>query len=216
MRIGLFGGTFDPVHEAHILLAKEAHKKLNLNCTYLIPTRPWQKTARASDDDRKKMLEIALSPYKDLKIDTRELDRAGASYSIDTLFSFRNQYGSDAEIFFLMGTDQWANLRTWVQWEHFPDLANLVLFRRGSISSQNPYGDKYPILTDELAQNCSEPNGCILFLQSDLPAYSSSQIRKQLYDITERAKPIGGLAKDVQTYIIDKGLYLPREGSVYI
>lgn len=216
MRIGIFGGTFDPVHKAHLMLAENAREQLRLDETFLVPTRPWQKTARASDDDRKIMLEMALKPYKGLKLDSRELDRAGASYSIDTLYSFRKQFGSEAQLFFLMGTDQWANLKTWIQWEHFPDLVNLVLFKRGGVSSLSPYGDRYPILTNELAFNCTEPHGCILFLETDLPDYSSSQIRKQLYEVSTRKKRIDALPTAVYDYIIKKGLYLPREGSIYI
>lgn len=216
MRIGIFGGTFDPVHEAHVQLAKEAQRQLRLDKTYLVPTRPWQKTARASDEDRKKMLELALLPYQNLSIDSRELDRAGASYSIDTLYSYRRQYGEGAELFFLMGTDQWSNLKTWVQWEHFPDLANLVLFQRGGASAQSPYGNKFPVLSGESALHHDKPEGSILILSATLPPYSSTQIRKQLYGESTRNQRIEGLDESVRKYILDRGLYLPREGSIYV
>ena len=89
MRIGIFGGSFDPVHSAHIQMALGAKLQLNLDELFLVPTRPWQKNARASDEDRLEMLKIACAPYgSHLKIDTRELVRAGQSYSIDTIFSF--------------------------------------------------------------------------------------------------------------------------------
>ena len=143
MRIGIFGGSFDPVHSAHIQMALGAKLQLNLDELFLVPTRPWQKTARASDEDRLEMLKIACAPYSShLKIDTRELVRAGQSYSIDTIFSFRKQFGLDCKLFFVIGADQWRNLTTWVQWQRFPELTNLAVFKRNGIAFSYPYTDK--------------------------------------------------------------------------
>ena len=90
MRIGVFGGTFDPVHESHIQMGLDALEQCHLDKVFFVPTRPWQKTARASEEDRAAMLSMALAPYQNkLIVDRRELERTGASYSIDTLYSFR-------------------------------------------------------------------------------------------------------------------------------
>ena len=115
MRIGVFGGTFDPVHESHIQMGLDALEQCHLDKVFFVPTRPWQKTARASGEDRVAMLSMALAPYQNkLIIDRRELERTGASYSIDTLYSFRQEFGPETPIYFIMGSDQWKNLKTWV------------------------------------------------------------------------------------------------------
>ena len=104
MRIGVFGGTFDPVHESHIQMGLDALEQCHLDKVFFVPTRPWQKTARASGEDRVAMLSMALAPYQNkLIIDRRELERTGASYSIDTLYSFRQEFGPETPIYFIMG-----------------------------------------------------------------------------------------------------------------
>ena len=154
MRIGIFGGSFDPVHTAHIQMALGAKSQLNLDELYLVPTRPWQKTARASDEDRLEMLKIACAPYSaHLRIDTRELERAGQSYSIDTIFSFRKQYGPTCKLFFVMGADQWRNLTTWIQWQRFPELTNLAVFKRNGIAFSDPYEGKYKVIPAQILKN---------------------------------------------------------------
>ena len=217
MRIGIFGGTFDPVHSAHIQMALYARSILGLDKTFLVPTRPWQKTARASDADRLNMLRLATSDYStELSVDSCELDRAGASYSIDTLYSFRKEFGEDAELFFIMGGDQWKNLTTWIQWEKFPLLTNIALFRRNGELINSPYGNEFPVieLTQKLV-SCG-PCGTIYTIDEDVESVSSSQIRKALYTEPARSEPIAGLEESVHKYILANDLYLPREGSNYI
>ena len=76
MRIGVFGGTFDPVHESHIQMGLDALEQCHLDKVFFVPTRPWQKTARASEEDRAAMLSMALTSYQDkLVVDRRELER---------------------------------------------------------------------------------------------------------------------------------------------
>ena len=78
MRIGVFGGTFDPVHESHIQMGLDALEQCHLDKVFFVPTRPWQKTARASEEDRAAMLSMALTSYQDkLVVDRRELERTG-------------------------------------------------------------------------------------------------------------------------------------------
>ena len=211
LRLGILGGTFDPVHTAHIVLALEAKKQLNLDRIFLVPTRPWQKTARASDEDRLRMLQIACRDYPELEIDERELHRAGQSYSIDTLYSFRKQFPTDA-LFFILGGDQWKNLPTWIQWKHFPDLVNLALFERDEDLFQNPYGSDISVQTVESFNQNPTLNHSIIQLTAPRFDVSSTEIRTALFD-DNRFKPIAGLDSKVQDYILEHGLYLPREGS---
>lgn len=213
MRIGIFGGSFDPVHSAHIQMALGAKLQLNLDELFLVPTRPWQKTARASDEDRLEMLKITCAPYSShLKIDTRELVRAGQSYSIDTIFSFRKQFGLDCKLFFVMGADQWRNLTTWVQWQRFPELTNLAVFKRNGIAFSDPYKAKYKVLPASDSKNCSAFGEIFLLNLPELDV-SSSAIRQILFQEPSRSSSIVGLDPNVHNYILEHKLYLPREGS---
>ncbi len=213
MRIGILGGTFDPVHSAHLEMADSAKKMLGLDKVFLVPTRPWQKTARASDEQRLGMLKLAIRDSgSEAEIDTQELDRAGQSYSIDTLFAYRKNYGEDARLFFIMGTDQWDNLKTWVQWQHFPELTNLVLFKRDGYEAGDPYEGKFPI--KELSQAKEfQPSGEIIICPLRPEHVSSTEIREKLYQEPSRSQSIPGLIEGVQRYILKNKLYLPRDGS---
>ena len=213
MRIGIFGGSFDPVHSAHIQMALGAKLQLNLDELFLVPTRPWQKTARASDEDRLEMLKIACAPYSShLKIDTRELVRAGQSYSIDTIFSFRKQFGLDCKLFFVMGADQWSNFTTWLMCKFLQYLTNFPFYNIKGIAFSDPYKAKYKVLPASDSKNCSAFGGIFLL---NLPEQdvSSSAIRQILFQEPSRSSSIVGLDPNVHNYILEHKLYLPREGS---
>lgn len=211
MRIGIFGGTFDPVHQGHIEMALAAVSELALDEVRFVPTRPWQKTARAAESERLRMLEIALSSYGGrLVCDARELRRGGPSYSVDTLYSFRREFGENTPLYFLLGEDQWKNLTTWVLWEKFPLLANLALFQRdggASFESEDPYKGKFPMVAASAAARSPAASGLIALASSAPLSVSSTQIRNHLKNPKTRALPFEGLNKAVQSYILDKGLY---------
>lgn len=213
MRIGIFGGSFDPVHLAHIEMGLQAKKELFLDKLFLVPTRPWQKTARASDAQRLEMLKIAVKNLDNtINIDTRELDRAGQSYSIDTIFSFRKEYGPHSVLFFIMGADQWKNLTTWIQWKRFPELTNLAVFKRNGIPFENPYKAQYPILPAQGSTQAS-PAGSIYILDAQEINISSTEIRQALFQEPSRSLEIKGLVPEVHNFILQNKLYLPRGGS---
>ena len=214
MRIGVFGGTFDPVHESHIQMGLDALEQCHLDKVFFVPTRPWQKTARASEEDRAAMLSMALSPHQNkLIVDRRELERTGASYSIDTLYSFRQEFGPETPIYFIMGSDQWKNLKTWVLWEKFPLLCNLLIYTRDGEFSDDPYEGKFPIIPVQDLGSNPAPNGLIVLARSEPAPYSSTAIRTALFEEPSRSQTIPGLTADVHQYILFHGLYLSREGG---
>ena len=208
MRIGVFGGTFDPVHESHIQMGLDALEQCHLDKVFFVPTRPWQKTARASEEDRAAMLSMALSPHQNkLIVDRRELERTGASYSI------RQEFGPETPIYFIMGSDQWKNLKTWVLWEKFPLLCNLLIYTRDGEFSDDPYEGKFPIIPVQDLGSNPAPNGLIVLARSEPAPYSSTAIRTALFEEPSRSQTIPGLTADVHQYILFHGLYLPREGG---
>ena len=130
-RIGLFGGTFDPVHFGHLRPAVELAEAYQLDTLYLLPNhrQVHRGPARASTARRIDMLELAIAHTERLAIDTREALRDKPSYTFDTLTEVRTEH-PQATILFFMGLDAFARYDTWHQWREILDLANLVVVQR--------------------------------------------------------------------------------------
>lgn len=132
VKIGIFGGTFDPVHYGHLLLAETCREQLALEEIRFIPAgNPPHKAGAAISDGhaRADMLKLALSGYPEYQVDRRELRRQGPSFTVDTLTEFRTEY-PDAELFFLMGADSLVEMPTWRQPERIVELATVVAVNR--------------------------------------------------------------------------------------
>ena len=125
-RIGIYGGTFDPIHHGHLILAREALEQLDLAKVIFVPaaTSPFKQTPAASADLRLAMLRAAIGSEKDFAIDECELRRAPPSYSIDTVEEIRQREGK-AEVYLLIGED---NVPTLAKWHRFEDLKKMVRF----------------------------------------------------------------------------------------
>lgn len=137
-RIGIFGGTFDPVHYGHIDSAKCLVAKLSLDTLYFMPCQqhPFHKHPGASPAQRADMLTLAVADEARLDIDTRELRRNGISYTVDSLQEIRNEHGDDTVIVFILGTDAFASLHQWQRWQSLLSLANVaVIERAGQITT---------------------------------------------------------------------------------
>lgn len=138
-RIGMYGGAFDPPHNAHVALAKAAITQLELDELRVFPTgHAWHKTQRLSPaKDRLAMAALAFDNVDHLVIDDREIRRAGPTYSKDTLLELQAEY-PDAQIYLVMGADQAAALPTWSHFEEITKLAIICVAERadktGSIS----------------------------------------------------------------------------------
>ena len=137
-RIGIFGGTFDPVHYGHIDSAKCLVAKLSLDTLYFMPCQqhPFHKHPGASPAQRADMLTLAVADEARLDIDIRELRRDGISYTVDSLQEIRNEHGDDTVIVFILGTDAFASLHQWQRWQSLLSLANVaVIERAGQITT---------------------------------------------------------------------------------
>lgn len=134
-RIGVMGGTFDPIHCGHLAAASEAAHAFELDEVIFVPTgQPWQKTDRplAPAEDRYLMTVIATAANPVFSVSRIEIDRAGDTYTVDTLRELRAQRGPDAEFFFIIGADALSGLRTWRSPEELLSMAHFIgLTRRG-------------------------------------------------------------------------------------
>lgn len=115
-RIGVMGGTFDPVHHGHLLAANEAGHAFDLDQVIFVPAgRPWQKNGRkiAPAEDRYQMVVLATASNPLFSVSRAEIDRPGDTYTVDTLRELRREHGPDAELFFIIGADALSGLSTW-------------------------------------------------------------------------------------------------------
>lgn len=132
MRIGILGGTFDPVHYGHLLMAETCREQLQLSEVRLMPAgSPPHKPDRKITDGhaRADMLALAVSGYPEFVIDRRELRRKGPSFTVDTLREIKEQF-PEAEIFLIIGADSLKDLASWREPETIMQLATVVAVNR--------------------------------------------------------------------------------------
>jgi nicotinate-nucleotide adenylyltransferase len=131
-RIGIFGGTFNPVHKAHVEIAKTFLQKFSLDLLYIIPNNipPLKESHGVSGEDRMNMLKIAFSENDNIVISDIELERVGTSYTCDTIKEIK-EIQKDGELFFLMGDDWIDNFDKWKNYRYILDNVNLVIAYRG-------------------------------------------------------------------------------------
>jgi len=129
--IAILGGTFDPVHLGHLRVAWEAAEAFAAE-VHLVPAHvpPHRPTPVANAQQRVRMLQLALAGQDCLKLDTRELDRPGPSYTFDTLRELRAQFGAERPLILLLGVDAWAGLSSWHRWRELFDLAHIAVLTR--------------------------------------------------------------------------------------
>jgi nicotinate-nucleotide adenylyltransferase len=144
MRIGIYGGTFDPVHHGHLILARQAMEEFRLDRLVFVPAAesPFKihnHTAPATD--RLAMLQLAIAGEDDFSVDPLEIERGGISYSIDTVEIFRSR-DPQAELFFLVGEDNAERLNEWHRFEELKKLVCFVVLNR-SEDFQSP---EYPVV----------------------------------------------------------------------
>ena len=133
-RLGVFGGTFDPVHNGHLVAAVSARHALGLDTVLMVPARePWQKKDRAlaPAEDRFAMLEAAVEGVDGLEVSRLELDRSGPTYTADSLEELSRRQPRP-ELFLIVGADAARDLATWDRPEAIRTLAVLVIVSRGA------------------------------------------------------------------------------------
>ena len=206
--IGIFGGTFDPVHFGHLRAASEARERLSLADLRLLPAGnpPHRATTFAAAEHRLAMLRLALEDHQDLWADDREVRRGGRSYMVDTLREVRSEAG-DAPLLLLIGQDAANSLDSWHRWRELFTLAHIVVMRRPDsrhIYSGKLFEQVQPRLVSHLQALGGESAGLILPLEVTQLAISSTDIRRQ---IAAGESPRFLLPDSVIEYIHGNGLY---------
>lgn len=195
VKTGLLGGSFDPIHLAHISLARAAWQFLGLEEVQLIPAaNPWQREPlAASSEHRLAMLEIASRHDAYLRINPIEITRGGASYTIATL----RQLPKGPDYYWILGADQLVNFCTWDSWQEITQLVHLVVAQRPGSTLQAPAA-----LTEQLARI----GRSLIHLPFEPTAISATLIRERLASGESTA---GLLDVAVEQYINENGLYQP-------
>lgn len=188
-KIGIFGGTFDPIHNGHLAMAGELKAALALDEMRLVPCHlpPHRQQPGVSSQLRAEMAEIAVADNPDLSVDCRELSREKHSYSIDTLIELREelnkQFGGDVSLTLCMGMDSLNSLTRWHRWGELLDYAHIAVVSRP--------GCDYPDANSEvglwLLKHQGSPEtiaaqaaGTVSVYQLSLLAISATEIRAQI------------------------------------
>lgn len=199
-RIGVLGGTFDPVHNGHLHIADALRTALDLDSVLWVPAgRPPHKTDQivSSDRDRLAMLDLALAGSVSDEISTIDIDRSGPSYTADTLQILSEQYPS-TRLFFLMGEDSLRDLPTWQDPQRILRVAELAVAGRPGVETD----------LESLEIRVPGVRKRVHVVPTEEVAISSSDIRRR---VRENQSIHGLVPATVEAYIRDNGLYAPHE-----
>jgi nicotinate-nucleotide adenylyltransferase len=208
-RVGLLGGTFDPIHVGHLAAARAAHDALNLDEVRFVPSaRPphRQDRPRASEQDRVEMVRRAICDVARWRVSTLELERHGPSYTWDTLTSLRAEGLSPSQIFFITGADAFADIATWYRYPDVLDAANFVVITRPGMTL-DAMRQRVPALVDRMISAGDVANAAatrIIPIESSTPDVSSTDIRRR----AARGESLANLVPSaVAAYITEHRLY---------
>src|SRR4051795_3485367 len=188
-RIGIMGGTFDPIHHGHLVAASEVQSRFELDEVVFVPTgQPWQKGTVSPAEDRYLMTVIATASNPRFHVSRADIDRDGLTFTIDTLRDLHALYGPGAELFFITGADALAKILSWKDALEMLSLARFVGVTRPG----------FELSDDHL------PADSVTLVEVPAMAISSSDCRTRVAD----GKPVWYLVPDgVVQYIAKRGLY---------
>lgn len=198
MRLGILGGTFDPVHFGHLLLAETCRQQLGLSQVRLIPAGqpPHKPQQRITDGHaRADMLTFAVAGYPEFIVDRREIRRNGPSWTVETLTELHSEF-PDAELFFLMGADSVQNILTWREPQRIAELAWIVACDRPGCE---------PLTNEEIARDF-DPGIAKRIVTVSIPGTDLSAT--ELRDRVRRGLGLRFMTpRAVEAYIQQSGLY---------
>ena len=185
LRLGVMGGTFDPIHHGHLVAASEVAAEFKLDEVIFVPTgMPWQKSNVTNTEDRYLMTVIATASNPRFNVSRVDIDREGPTYTIDTLRDIKAKY-PDAELFFISGADAITQILTWKDVDKLWGLAHFVAVTRPGFQMILPE---------------SAPKGAITVIEIPALAISSTDIRER----AERKEPVWYLVPDGVVQYINK------------
>ena len=198
MRIGVMGGTFDPIHIGHLVAASEVAHRFSLDRVVFVPTgQPWQKSDRrvSSAEDRYLMTEIATADDERFSVSRVDVDRDGPTYTVDTLRDIRAEIGEEHDYHFITGADALASILSWQDWEELFALAKFVGVSRPG----------FDLNAEHLAGHLDTmPADAVTLIEIPALAISSTDIRNRVSE----GKPIWYLVPDgIVQFIAKHGLY---------
>ncbi|MER7168941.1 nicotinate-nucleotide adenylyltransferase [Micromonospora sp. NPDC000207] len=190
-RVGIMGGTFDPIHHGHLVAASEVANRFGLDEVVFVPTgQPWQKadTPVSPAEDRYLMTVIATASNPDFRVSRVDVDRDGPTYTVDTLRDLQAEYGPDTQLFFITGADALGRILSWKNLAEIFELAHFIGVTRPGFQ-----------LTDDHL-----PADTVSLVQVPAMAISSTDCRARV----TRGEPVWYLVPDgVVQYIAKRGLY---------
>ncbi len=198
MKLGIFGGTFDPVHYGHLILAETAREACQLDEVRFLPAySPPHKQNQiiTTGKQRVEMLEFATAGFPEFVVDQRELKREGTSYTVETLSEMTEQF-PEAELHFLMGADSLIDLPNWRQPQRIASLAKIVAVNREN-SSHEDLHQVVSNLPDSIQRS-------VIILEMPPIAISASDLRLR---ISEKRSIRFLTPRPVERYIQEHGLY---------
>ena len=183
-RIGILGGTFDPIHIGHLRAALETAELMALDQVRLIPSArpPHRDTPRVSAEQRLQLVQLAAANLPPLLVDDRELRRDSPSWTIDTLQSLREELGAQAQLFLLLGWDAFCGLPSWQRWTELLDHCHLLVLQRPDADLDAPQALRDLLAARSVAdpQALQGPAGQIAFVWQTPLAVSATDIRRRL------------------------------------
>ncbi|WP_456399429.1 nicotinate (nicotinamide) nucleotide adenylyltransferase [Persephonella sp.] len=204
--IGIYGGSFDPIHIGHLRIAEDIREEFSLERVIFVPAyhSPLKPECKASSEDRLEMIKLSISENKYFDVDDVELRRRGKSYTVDTLEYFKGTYNSFP--YFIVGTDAFLTFDRWKDPEKILSLTNIIVIGRGNTNKnevENFLKLKFNKNLSEISNlNDNEPK--IYFFDSRRLDISSTEIRNRV----STNKSIKYLVlPEVENYIFKKRLY---------
>jgi nicotinate-nucleotide adenylyltransferase len=200
-KIGVLGGTFDPIHLGHLIVAEDIREKLGLREMLIIPAgRPWLKLKEekpiSAAEHRLAMVRLAIASNPYFKVSTLEIDRPGISYSIDTVLELKAKLGAKAEIYFIVGPDALAELPRWKDPGRLVEICQVVEIGRPGHAQ-----------ADLHTLESSIPGVSQRIMLVDVPQIdiSATEIRKR---VTQGLSIRYLVPEEVEKYIVENRLYL--------
>ena len=204
MRIGILGGTFDPIHIAHLIVAEEARVQLNLKEVVFIPVgQPWLKADQpvSPANLRMEMVRIAIASNPFFRVSSIEVDRPGPTYTLDTLVALREELGREAELHFILGTDALQDMPRWKEPNRILELCTPVVFTRPE------YENVSPTRMEEALPGIAKK---VRVLRDPQIGVSGTEIRRRVADGTSIRYLV---PEGVERFIMEHRLYCKEEAD---